>query len=1139
MKILYVANERRAAQLAAAALHGIAPDVKVTWAGTLPPAMRWLQDNSDVAALIVDAEVRGQSCVAFLDHVRGLGLAAPVVVVAPDPRRTPADLKADYIVRDQTLTADLPAVLRRALQQAPAASAAAVLPTPASPLPQEADKPHADQLPERRPVVLAFGGPTAATRHAEIESRLADETARRRALEQDLATAEAAFRHAKERHAAEAAAAAERLAETQAQHQAAAVRAGRICQALEQRALELEAALRQAEQQRASEVASSADLLARRHAEFTTGLTQAAQTRDTLAQQLSAAMAALDEARRLRATEAAAAAERLARREAELGARLAETAATRDELQRALAEADRTLHEAEQRAAAERATLDRASAERELELERRLGRELDARTSVEQELGDARVALERSRQARASDSAAAAEHLARREAELGAALAESEAARAALERTYAEAGAAHVEARQRAAADLAAAAARETTLEERLAHEEAARAALERTYAHAEAAHLEARQRAVADLAAAAARQTALEDGLARESAERTALERDLAGAREASARTRRRILNVAAALRQRTRDHKARFESQLERERADHERSLRARADEIRERQTERDALQRSVASMQQQLQQVQSALDDERQQFERARTASDSELQRLGADYDQARQSLDQVRSAFATLEQASSEHAAERTRLEQLLVERDAQLSAQVARQLAAEQAASAALARVQEQLDGALDMRRRETAQLQGEMEMLRQELGAARTRVEALSREAERVPALLKQLEDGQKETRRQYDRAPWGMCRCDSAGAIVHANRAVVRLLGYRNLEDLRNADFGRAVFESPTDLRWLLERAVKTGATEWVETSWRRKDRRRLVVRLQLQAAPDGSVDMVVEDVTRLRAVEEKLRQAQRIEAVGRVASEVAETCQNLLRDVSQDARQMLSTIGGDPALQQRGELLLGEVTRAAGFLRQLAAYGGRQVASLEPVNVQRVLRDLAPVLKRVVGDDIELVLPKTTAAFDVDVDPERVERVLVNVARYARERMPQGGRVRIDLATAVADSRFVAKHPSVRRGAHVLITVTGVGRVVRAGQAVEWRPDAGSPDARKGADDKPGVDLGALLALIGDCGGHLWMAAEPAGNMTLKIQLPKRAADEPMEPVAPVPPAQPGRSLVKWFRH
>src|SRR5512134_1729114 len=128
MKILYIANERRAAQLAASALHGIAPDAKVTWAGTLPPAMRWLQDNSDVAALIVDAEVRGQSCVSFLDHVRGLGLAAPVVVVAADPRRTPADLKADYIVRDETLTTDLPAVLSRALQHAPAEPAAAALP---------------------------------------------------------------------------------------------------------------------------------------------------------------------------------------------------------------------------------------------------------------------------------------------------------------------------------------------------------------------------------------------------------------------------------------------------------------------------------------------------------------------------------------------------------------------------------------------------------------------------------------------------------------------------------------------------------------------------------------------------------------------------------------------------------------------------------------------------------------------------------------------------------------------------------------------------------------------------------------------------------------------------------------------------
>ena len=242
------------------------------------------------------------------------------------------------------------------------------------------------------------------------------------------------------------------------------------------------------------------------------------------------------------------------------------------------------------------------------------------------------------------------------------------------------------------------------------------------------------------------------------------------------------------------------------------------------------------------------------------------------------------------------------------------------------------------------------------------------------------------------------------------------------------------------------AVFESADDLRWLIERCLNTGTTESVETTWRTKKGGRLVVRLLALATAPESIEIVVEDITNLRAVEERLRQAQRMEAVGRLASEVAVTCDNLLRDVSQDGQQWLATIGSDTALRHQGERLLGEVTRAASFLRQLSVYGKKQTSALEPVNVNRVLRDLEPVIKRVAGDDIELDLPKTSPSVNVDVEVERVERVLVNVASYARERMPFGGRLKIELATVVVDRKFVAKYPNVRPGDHVLITVTEV---------------------------------------------------------------------------------------------
>jgi hypothetical protein len=158
---------------------------------------------------------------------------------------------------------------------------------------------------------------------------------------------------------------------------------------------------------------------------------------------------------------------------------------------------------------------------------------------------------------------------------------------------------------------------------------------------------------------------------------------------------------------------------------------------------------------------------------------------------------------------------------------------------------------------------------------------------------------------------------------------------------------------------------------------------------------------------------------------------------------------------------------------------------------------------------------------LKRVAGDNIDIVLPQTTTPLTLDVEARPVERMLVNVAAYGRERMPRGGRLMIDVDSVVVDRDFVEKHPNVRPGAHVVLTVNEVTRVER--HAVVDAALAGSPGGpRAGAN--PGVELGTLQALVSDCGGHLWMKAEPPGDMVLKIHLPRRVLDPTETAVSPI---------------
>ena len=487
---------------------------------------------------------------------------------------------------------------------------------------------------------------------------------------------------------------------------------------------------------------------------------------------------------------------------------------------------------------------------------------------------------------------------------------------------------------------------------------------------------------------------------------------------------------------------------------------------------------------------------------------------------------------------LDETRAKSELEHETLMRLLCERDAELEAQAARHLAAQQAANDALRQAEERHRLAAEAARRDEGRLRQEIDALQRELKVTGTEVEGLRSEATRIPLLQMEVEQGKKDARRQFERAPYPLCRCTRDGTITHVNHSLARLLGYRKADDLLNMEFS-SVFECVNDLRWLIERSTNTEVAEAVETTWKTADRRRLHVRLHALTSIAGSIDIAVENITGLREVEERLRQAHRMEAVGRLASEVAVTCDSLLRDVAQGGHQWLDAVSVDVAQRQLGEMLFGEVTRAAGLLRQFAVYGDRQISALQPVSVQKVLRNLGPVLKLVAGEDVRIALPKTSAPFDVDVEAERVERILVNVASYARERMPHGGRIKIDLATTVVDRRFLASHPNVRPGPHVLLTVTEVRGSLRSVLPIQAQPERGPAGATASSSGKPGVDLGALLGLIADCEGHLWMAAEPSGNMTLKIYLPSREAVAGSDATAAPAQSGRGRQLARWFGH
>ena len=370
-----------------------------------------------------------------------------------------------------------------------------------------------------------------------------------------------------------------------------------------------------------------------------------------------------------------------------------------------------------------------------------------------------------------------------------------------------------------------------------------------------------------------------------------------------------------------------------------------------------------------------------------------------------------------------------------------------------------------------------------------------------------SRLARATATLRSQLDASEAENLRQFEQTPVPLIRCTQDGALTAVNQAFAVLVGCRAPGELRDKDFAATRFESRDDLVWLIERSMNTGKTESLETTCVTKDGTRIAVRLSARPSASGLAECAVEDLTAVRVLEERLREAHRMESVGRLAREVAATCEKQLRDVYRDAQRLLMMTGAEAP--QYSRTLLDEVTRVGGSLRQLVTYGHEQAAAQAPVDVNRILGDLESVLKQVAGDVVTLELRKGSSPVHVDVKAERVERLLVNVASYGRERMPHGGRLRIELSTVVVDGKFIAQYPNVRQGPHALITVIEVPRPATEGVEAD---QVGKPEARSSAV-RPGVDLGALQELIAECGGHLWITAEPGGSMVVKMRLPLRA--------------------------
>ena len=373
------------------------------------------------------------------------------------------------------------------------------------------------------------------------------------------------------------------------------------------------------------------------------------------------------------------------------------------------------------------------------------------------------------------------------------------------------------------------------------------------------------------------------------------------------------------------------------------------------------------------------------------------------------------------------------------------------------------------------------------------------------------------------LKDSERRYRQLFENVPVGLYRTSRDGEILEANPALVQMLGFPDLKSLK-AVKALGTYVNPEDrIRWR-EIMDRDGIVQNFQKQLRRRDGSILWVEENAKTFSNSRGEQYYEgtlkDITgRKRAEEEKaalqeqLRQSQKMEAIGQLAGGVAHDFNNLLTVIKGYSQLSLVDLKENDPLKPNIEEIKRAADRAADLTRQLLAFGRRQMMEMRVLDLNTLLRNLEKMLRRLIGEDISLITHFSKDLGKVKADPGQIEQVILNLVVNARDAMPNGGTLLIEIANVELDEAYAKKHTYVTPGRYVMLSVgdTGVGMAPEVRDRI-FEPFFTTKEKGKGT----GLGLSTVYGIVKQSGGNIWVYSEPGQGTTFKIYLPR--VDEPL---------------------
>ena len=346
------------------------------------------------------------------------------------------------------------------------------------------------------------------------------------------------------------------------------------------------------------------------------------------------------------------------------------------------------------------------------------------------------------------------------------------------------------------------------------------------------------------------------------------------------------------------------------------------------------------------------------------------------------------------------------------------------------------------------------------------------------------------------------------NNSPLAIYTTDLEGRVSSWSRAAAGMFGWTEEEALNE----RVPF-LPLEALDAFSNPGNEPAPEGIEARSVRKDGANAELRLWRAPLRDASgavtgFIMIAADLTENKSLERQLQQAQRMEAVGRLAGGVAHDFNNLLTVITGYGYMLLEDLRDQPALSGNVDEILRVVDRASALTSQLLAFSRRQAAQPKTIEVNTLVLNMDKMLRRVIGEDIELVTALSPDAGKINADPFQVEQVIMNLVVNSRDAMPEGGRITIETANATLDKEYARVHLTTRPGKYVMLSVIDTGH----GMDEETRARIFEPFFTTKEQDKgTGLGLAQVYGIVKQSDGEIAVTSAPAQGTRVQIYLPR----------------------------